>query len=490
MGTPIPLPIMPGDLTAIGPLLAVVIAAAGFLAVDMAFTREELKNRWTFIIGIIGAALAAVTALMLDIGTGESRLILGEALYADLYTVFFDLLFALLMGASLVLSWTAVERARMKPVEFYSLAAFSFAGMFLTSRAADLLSLFLAIELLSMPLYVLAGFATTSKTGREAALKYFVLGSVASAILLFGIALMYGGTGSIDYVELGAQVSSGGRDSPLVLAGLALILAGLAFKVGAVPFHMWTPDVYEGSPTAVTALMATGVKAAGLAAAIRFLAGPMAAALSYVSVMLWWIVALSMVVGNAGAMLQSNVKRLLAYSSIAHAGYILMGLLGDSLGTAAAVYYTAVYVLSVAGAFGVVQYFGDGDRELETVDDFNGAAKRHPWISLLFTIFLLSLAGIPPTGGFVAKFFVFGSAIQTGHIGLALLGVLTSVIGIYYYLRLVIAMWMKDEGRPVLAELSPTSWVVLGLLAASVLALGCMPGWLWLIVQSAVVSLV
>ncbi|MBI4867092.1 MAG: NADH-quinone oxidoreductase subunit N [Candidatus Wallbacteria bacterium] len=490
---PIVLPVDTGDLTALGPLLAVLIAALGVLTVDMTFEREEARGRWSFIVGLVGAGLAAGCASLWQ-WEAPGRAILGGALYADAFSSFFDVLLATLLGLTLVVSWYCLDRVKVKPAEFTGLAVLSFSGMFLMVRAADMLTLFLAIELMSLPVYVLAGLSAGSKTGREAALKYFVLGSLASAILLYGMALVYGVTASLGYTDIAGYLATASRESgvenPLFLAGLALMLVGLGFKVAAAPFHMWTPDVYEGAPTPVTTLMASGVRAAAAAALLRFLAGAVLLTRGHWMMLVWALAALSMIAGNVGALAQTNVKRLLAYSGIAHAGYMLLGLFALPRGAGGFSMYVAVYALSVLGAFGALQWFDDRGRETVDIEDLAGAGKRHPWMASVMTVFLLSLAGIPPTAGFAAKWFVFAAAVQAGYVGLALLGVMTSLFGAYYYLRVVIAMWMDEPADISGADQSPTTGLVLGLLALAVLFIGCFPGWLWFLADLASSKLV
>lgn len=485
---PFSLPFSMADLTALGPFVAVLISALGVVLVDLTFDEEKLRERWIFLVGLAGAVLSASMSLVP--GTARpGHTILAGAIYADPFSNFFDLLLSLLLGLILVLSWKVLERFALKPAEFATLTLLAFTGMFLMNRAGDLATLFIAIELMSLPIYVLVGLSASNRAGREAALKYFVLGSLASAILLFGMALVYGATGQLTYAGIAEVIRHDVVNgmvrhelilSPLLLIGVALVLSGLAFKIAAVPFHMWTPDVYSGAPTPVTLVMAAAVKAAGSAALLRFVTTPMACGLEHWSGLLVWLAALSMLLGNVAALRQSNVKRLLAYSSIAHAGYLLLGLLDQGRGGSAFAYYTFLYALASLGAFGALQWFGDRKRELVEIDDFNGAARSHPLACVAFTVFLLSLAGVPPTGGFTAKFFVLSAAVRSGHVGLAILGVMTSLLGMYYYLRLVMAMWMCEAEAPVPVSADRSGLWTLAAVAALIVLLGCLPNWLWL----------
>lgn len=361
--------------------------------------------------------------------------------------------------------------------EFYALLLLSTAGMFLLVGAVDLMALFLGLELMSIPLYVMAGFDRRNLRSNESAFKYFLVGSFASAILLYGMALIYGVTGTLDFAGIQQGFPPG---NPLGMIGLALLIVGFAFKVATVPFHQWAPDVYEGAPTAVTAYMATTVKVAAFAALLRMLIqafGPVTASL----VDLFWILAaLTILVGNVMGTIQNNLKRLLAYSSIAHAGYLLIGFAtGTVEGYAAVLFYLLVYVFMNIGAFAVLVVLTQDRRDCETFDDLAGLARQRPGLAALLTLFALSLAGIPGTAGFFAKFFLFKAAVDAGQTVLAIIGVVGSVISVYYYLRLPVVMYFGEPsaGAPVpqRREISSGEALVLLLCAALVLLFGFFP---------------
>jgi NADH-quinone oxidoreductase subunit N len=340
--------------------------------------------------------------------------------------------------------------------------------------AVDLIALFLGLELMSIPIYVLAGFDRRKLRSNESALKYFLIGSFASAILLYGMALLYGAAGSTSFAAIRGGVAAA---SPLAILGVGLVVVGFAFKVSSVPFHQWTPDVYEGAPAAVTAFMSVTVKATAFAALLRLVGlglGPLDATLHDV---LWLLAVLTMVVGNLMAVIQDNVKRLLAYSSIAHAGYLLIGVVvGTVESYQAVIFYLIAYTFMNLGAFGVVVVLAHRGQDCERIDSFAGLARTRPVLSALMLLFMVALAGIPPTAGFFAKFALFMSAVNKGEVWLALVGVVMSVVSVYYYLRIPVLMYMREPGPEApRMEISSFEIVVLALCAFAVLFLGIFP---------------
>jgi len=355
----------------------------------------------------------------------------------------------ILLGAAfaVLLSIGYLEREGILIPEYYVLMLFATVGMMLLAGGEDLFVLFLGLELMSVSSYVLAGIDRRREASAEAALKYFLLGAFASAFLLYGIALIYGATGSTKLGFIGFQIQSLQLAThPMLLAGLALLLVGFGFKVAAVPFHMWTPDVYDGAPTPVTAFMAAATKAAAFAALIRVLLRAVPLLHDTWSPVVWWLAAATMVVGNLVALNQKSLKRMLAYSSIAHAGYLLTALVSGSVGGAAAfLYYLLFYTLMTIGAFAVLVYKGrDGERTV-TADDLAGLAESHPWLALFMTICLLSLLGFPGTAGFIGKWYILTSAVGSGYALLATIMVLASVVSAGYYLPVIMAMYMKPR---------------------------------------------
>jgi NADH-quinone oxidoreductase subunit N len=363
--------------------------------------------------------------------------------------------------------------------------------MMLMAAALDLLVVFLGLELMSLSLYVLAGLFRERSTGNEAAMKYFLLGAFASSFFLYGIALLYGATGTTNLNRLAQALAGGTTDSRLmVLVGLALLLVGFGFKTSAVPFHQWAPDVYEGAPTAVAGLIATGSKAAAFAALLRVLVAMQGLQADW-AVAVWVIAVATMTVGNVIALAQSNLKRMLAYSSVAHVGYMLVGVAaGPALGSAAVLYYLLVYSLATIGAFGVILLLERGDTEAVDLAGYGGLAARHPVLALVLAVCLLSLIGLPPTAGFVGKFYLFGAAIRGGGpwlVSLAVIAVLNSVVAAYYYLRLIVYMYMRDpEGEGLRVALTPAAGLALALAVWGTLHLGLLPGTVLAYAQRAV----
>src|SRR5882762_2119719 len=345
-----------------------------------------------------------------------------------------------------------LRRRGQESGEFYILVLFAAVGMVIMASANDLIVIFLGLETMSLSLYVLAGFFRSRIEAGEASMKYFLLGAFASGFFVYGIALIYGATGSTNLDKLGVAVAGGAGRDPLLLIGFGLLVVGFGFKISSVPFHMWTADVYEGAPTSVTALIATGSKAAAFAALVRVLLQSLRPLQGEWTWLFWGLAVLSMTLGNVVAIAQQNLKRLLAYSSIAHVGYMLIGIVaGGSLGNGAVLFYLLVYTFTTAGAFGVILLLERGGEEAVGIDDTAGLATRHPLAALALALFLLSLVGIPPTAGFVGKFYLFGAAVRSGYIWLAVIGVLNSAVAAYYYLRLIVFMYiLEPDGAPTL----------------------------------------
>src|SRR5438034_6082371 len=363
--------------------------------------------------------------------------------------------------------------------------------MLLLTSASDLIVVFLAIELMSLSLYVLAGLFKRRRQAGEASMKYFLLGAFASAIRLYGIALLYGATGTTSIDRIAAAIASTPWD-PLVIAGLGLVMVGFGFKISSVPFHMWAPDVYEGAPTCVTALIATGSKAAAFGALIRVLTVALRGAQPDWTALLWIVAVLTMTVGNVAAIAQSNLKRMLAYSSIAHAGYMLVGLVaGGMSGGGSVLFYLLTYTFTTAGAFGVVTLCERARAEAVEVGDYAGLAERHPVLAAALALFLLSLIGVPPLAGFVGKFYVFGAAVRAGYLWLTVVAVLNSALAAYYYLRVVVYMSMRQpEGAPVTYAPSLAGALALVVALVGIVALGVVPAPFVDLAQAAVAPLV
>ena len=369
----------------------------------------------------------------------------GSAFYntisVDTFSVFFHVVVLLIALTVTLGSFDYLEVNRIRSGEYYALILFGTLGMMLMSAAVELVLVFIALEISSISTYILAGMRRRAAESAEASLKYFLLGSFATAFFLYGVALVFGATGTTNVYGIAAYLQT--HSSLLAYLAVGLMFVGLGFKVASAPFHVWTPDVYEGSPAPVVALMSTGPKAAAFAVLLRVLFATGAPGWFW---MVWVSAVLSMTLGNIGALVQQNVKRLLAYSSIAHAGYILVAFAAaKQVGISAAIFYTASYAAMNVGAFLIVAHLASAGEKYVTLDDYSGLGRRSPVLAAILTIFLLSLIGIPVTGGFFAKFYVFSAALQSNLVGLTIIGVINSAIAAYYYLRVIVYMYMRDE---------------------------------------------
>ncbi len=446
------------DLLSILPIIILVAWGCVLLLVD-AFNN---KNSWL-------TPLLATIGLCLTLGfsitqSGDTYIGFNGMVVVDGFTGYLNILFAISGLAGIALAFDYNKRMNLDRGEYYVLLLFSISGMMLMSAAADLIVVFLALELLSIPLYVLAGFARPKPDSEEAAMKYFLLGAFAGGFVVYGVALAFGATGSTALGEIVAAINAGSADLTLLVIGAGLILVGFGFKVAVVPFQMWTPDVYHGAPSAVTAFMAVGAKAAGFAALLRVFVAALPTLYEEIVPIIWVLAALTMVVGNIVAIAQSNIKRMLAYSSIAHAGYIFMALVTFGQAdvapdaVAAALFYLFAYAVTNFGTWGVVIALEKAEGKGLQLDDYAGLGRKYPALAAAMLVFMLSFTGVPPTLGFVGKFFLFRTVLEAGFVWLAIIGVLTSLISAYYYLRVLVIMYMRDGEpeieRPILLRLT------------------------------------
>src|SRR5215468_10397629 len=393
----------------------------------------------------------------------------------DSFSTFFHVLIPAISAVCILASLEYLDTQSIRGAgEYFGLILFGTVGMTLMSSAVELVLIFIALEISSISTYILAGYRRRTASSTESSIKYFLLGSFATAFFLYGVALMYGATQSTSIPKIAASLSAG-TSGALVFAATALMLIGLGFKIAAAPFHIWTPDVYEGAPAPVVALMSTGPKAAAFAVLLRVLFGTNATNWFW---LIWISAALSMTLGNLGALVQNNVKRMLAYSSIAHAGYLLVAFAaGKDIGLTAAIFYTAAYAAMNVGAFAVVSHFGSTGEKYVTIDDYAGLGRRSPLLAFTLTIFVLSLIGIPLTGGFFAKYYVFNAALKSDLIWLTIIGLVNSAIAAYYYLRLIVVMYMREptvESAP--EPVSPAMSTALVIAAIATIYLGVVPG--------------
>lgn len=483
------------DYLSIAPFLVIAVTGMIVLLVDLLLGRDNKQPLvWLSLLGIVGATFLTGHLWPMH-ASGFDDTVAG-----DRFSLLFQYVLLIIAGLGILLSESYIKSKKINYGEYYALLLFSTSGGMLMASAKELILVFVGLEILSIALYVLCGIARTEEKSEEAAIKYFLLGAFSSAFFLYGIALIYGGTGLL--------TAPGGHPTPTtqldhiaaivmahgfnyyVIAGIALLFVGLFFKAAIAPFHVWSPDVYQGAPTSVTAFMSAAAKAAAFAVMIRVtetflqidtgvagvspeVASQLAVAHKALTTTMWIFAALTMVLGNVVALWQTDIKRLLAYSSVAHAGYLLVGVLANNeAGRSAVLFYLLVYTFMNLGAFGIVMLLSSDGRERTKIDDFRGLARKHPFTGVLMSIFMFSLAGIPPAAGFFGKLYLFAAAVKAGDVGLAVLGFLASVVGVYYYLMVVVKMWMQPEEET--APLPSLSWswgTSVGVLLSAVITL-------------------
>jgi NADH-quinone oxidoreductase subunit N len=456
------------DLLLLSPELVLTVAALGLIIGARHIERAR------FAAGLVIAAAAAAVYSGFTFTWGGQRVGFGGTVNGDGYALFFKVLFAVNLALVALLSVRHLEAERVRPGEYYSLLLLASTGMMLTASAAEFLILYLGLELMSLCSYVLVGITRDKATSNEAAMKYFMLGSFASVLLLYGISLAYGVTGATDFATIASNVSERPGQPSLLRVAVAFIVGGLAFKIAAVPFHAWAPDAYQGASAPVAGFLAAGSKAAGLAALGRVCLVAFASEQRVWSEIMIVLAVLSMSIGSLLALAQTNMKRMLAYSSVAHAGYALLGLIpGTADGATATMTYAFVYAFMTLGAFGVV--VGMGERG-ENLEGYRGLAASSPWTAWLMFLFLLSLTGIPPTAGFAAKFGVILSAVRSGHVVLAVLAVLCSVVSALFYLRVAVLMFMTDTQESAPARFPAAVFAAMVLAAFVTIVGGVFPG--------------
>jgi NADH-quinone oxidoreductase subunit N len=458
-------------------LPAAIVAVTGVVVLlAQAFTPRGERSPAP-LLSLTGLAGALASVWLLGSGRAEGAVLAG-ALAADGLALFLQAVILAVAIVSVLLSSGYVEKAGLPRGEYYALLLFSVVGMLGLVSSLELVSMFVALEIMSVALYGMAGLDRARPQSQESALKYFVTGAFASAFFLYGIALVYGVTASTSLERVTRALGVAGPGAaPLATLGAALLLVGFGFKVASVPFHMWAPDVYEGAPTTVTAFMSAGVKAAAFGALLRVFDFALASLAAQWQPLVAVLALVTMVVGNLAALAQRSLKRLLAYSSIAHAGYLMSALVAaPALATEAILFYLVAYAAVNLGAFGVIAALSKGGEEPARLADLAGLAERRPALAAAFTVFLVSLTGIPVTAGFVGKFYLFGAAVASGFTLLAIVGVLASVLSAYYYLRIVVAMYMEEAvGEDRWAALTPSAVVALAFSAAVTLLLGLWP---------------
>jgi NADH-quinone oxidoreductase subunit N len=466
-------PFNPTDVVLAWP--EVLLTLVGLLVLCLECLVPEERRGWLGGLSLLGVAGAAA----LVFGQVGERISGFSGMYVvDPFAVFLKVVFLAATAMTILLALPYLRLERIERGEFYALVLFCTVGMMLMASGGDLLSLWLGLETMSICIYVLVGFLKGDQRSNEAALKYLLMGAFSSAVLLYGIVLLFGVAGSTNLAAIGQALGAGRLHGPMLILAVILLTAGLGFKIAAVPFHAYIPDVYEGAPTAVTAFISVGPKVAGFAMLVRiFLLAIPPEAVSW-SALFYVLAILTMTLGNLAAIAQRNVKRMLAYSSIAHVGYLLIGVVaGGALGTAALLLYVLAYCFMNLGAFATVILLCRETVKGDQLEDFSGLAQASPAAAAAMLVFLLSLAGVPPTGGFVGKLYLFGAAIEAQYLGLAVIAVINSAISLFYYMRVAMFMYMRElpPGGLVLSRSRPLH---LALLAAAVgtLLMGVYPG--------------
>ncbi|MFW2387405.1 MAG: NADH-quinone oxidoreductase subunit N [Polyangiales bacterium] len=475
-------------LMGISPLILLVGAGLAIMMVD-AFSSERSELALVTAASLFAGAVLA-GSLLIGAEVPAAPELITRYLAVDRLGLFFDLVICVGAGLSVLLAGGYLREHDFERGEFYVLVIFTAFGAMVLARAVDLLSIFLGLETMSLGAYALVAYRRTSARAVEGAVKYFLLGSFAAAILLFGSALLYGATGHTDLAGIREVVAAGQADATLAILALVMLIVGLAFKLGAVPFHMWVPDSYEGAATPVTTFMSVGVKAAAVAVLLRVLVGAFGDPASMGLYTGWTAVIIllaivTMLYGNFAALAQTSVKRMLAYSSVAHAGYILVGVAAvhevGSFAVSSVLYYIAAYTVSNVLAFGSLILMGSKGKEAVSYDDLAGAGRRHPLAAFPFVIGVLSLLGMPPTAGFFGKYYVFSAAVKAGGpmVWLAVLGVLASAVGAYYYLKVIVYLYMREpeEDQPIAVPMQ-SIYVTVALVLAGyyVIKMGVTPG--------------
>ncbi len=468
----------PEEFLLLGP--EIVLGTAGLLLLVFSSVGRGTGVRESAVFSLLGLGLALGLVIWIQQGPGAgSPSILGGSFVLDGFAFFWKLLLLVSTAITVLLSVRFIEEAGYRPGEYFALLLLATTGMLFMVGGTSLLSIWIALELMALSSYVLAGYFKAERKSNEAALKYFVLGALSSGILLYGISLLYGATGSLRLEAVAAALPAAvAQGSWLVPLGWILLATGLLFKVAAAPFHVWAPDVYTGAPTPVTAFLAAASKGASFAILVRILYQGLDAVRADWQLVIALVASLSMIWGNLAALTQDNVKRMLAYSSVAHAGYVLVGVLAaNAVGQWSVLFYLLAYSLITLGAFGTVILLERREYAGETCADYAGLARRAPFLAAMMLLFMLALTGIPPTGGFVGKFYLFAAAIEAGWTWVAVIGVVTSAISLYYYFRIVVFMYQHDAGAatPVPAVSRGLLVAVIGCAAATLL-LGLWPG--------------
>lgn len=468
-----------GDVLLISPMIALFLAS--LLPITMKVLRGNREQHALVTLGQALIGIVIAVALLIVFG-GSGKTAFANSLVFDGITQWTGIIALATAAAAMVMMYENPATKGKQFSELIFLAMNSAVGMLIFVSAADLLMVFIGLELMSLPLYLMIGMSHEEKLSKEAALKYFILGSFASAIFLYGVAFIFGSTGGTNILNFMDSAQELIQTSRMFLFGISFVILGFLFKVSIAPFHAWTPDVYQGAPTPHTSFMATAVKTVSFAAFLRIIATKSLVGSEHLFDMLQWLAVITMIGGNAAAILQGNLKRMIAYSSVAHSGYVLVGVItagvseNGAFGASGVIFYLLSYGLMTMGALAIASMLEKSENHIVNVDDLAGLAKQRPLLALCFTVFLLSLAGVPPTLGFFGKFYLFNAAIGEGLLWLAIWGMISSVIAVYYYLRPIVVMYMKDGDAEIASHSLNATTVTVVVSAVAIVLLGFVSG--------------
>lgn len=461
-------------IIALWPEILITLAACALLVADIVTPRQKKH-----LLGWGTLAVSVITMLGLMIGYPQAGSIFNGMFLADTYAAFFKILFLIVTALTVLISLRYLDDERSHHGEYYALLLFATLGMMFMASGGDLISIYLGLELMSLSTYVLVGFIRRDATSTEGAVKYFLMGAFTSGILLYGLALLYGVTGTTSLTGIAQSLAGISLENPALILAIILVVVGFGFKIAAVPFHMWAPDAYEGAPTSITAFMSSAVKAAAFAGLARVFVIALFPAAQHWEILWWVLAALTMILGNVVAIAQTSLKRMLAYSSISHAGYALIGIVAASqareVGIAGMLFYLFVYTFTTMGTFAMILLLSHRGFHSDKISDFAGLVYTHPVPAFAYIVLFLSLAGIPPMAGFVGKLVIFRAAIESGYIFLAVIGVLTSAIAAYYYFMVIKTMFMDEpQGEQMLSPSSSLAFGLIVMVGATIL-LGLFP---------------
>ena len=464
----------------------IIVIAGACLLLMVSLVADERHGG--LLVGITLAVVIAAAAATFVLA-GDPRTAYSGMFVVDDFAIFFKSVLYLATGLTVLMSGRYLEEEAIVRGEYYALLLFALSGMMIMASGLDLVAIYVGLELQALCLYVLTGFFRHDPRSNEAALKYIILGAVSSGLFLYGLSLVYGLTGTTQLTDMAATLTDGPATDPALILATVFLVTGLVFKVGAVPFHMWVPDVYEGAPTTITAFLSVASKAAAFAIILRIFLHAFASVTEVWTIVVAVIAVLTMVLGSFVALVQTNIKRMLAYSSIAHAGFLLLGLVaGGPDGVASVMLYLLIYSLMTLGIFGTVIMMRKGDTRGDMIEDYVGFAKTHRGLALLMLIFLFSLAGIPPTAGFFAKFYVLVALVEQGYVALTVIALLLSAVAAYFYIRVVMLMYMREPTRSFDLALTPSLSLVLIIAGLGTVGIGILPSWFLDLAQQAVLT--